>query len=96
MAIKLKSYVQILTHNRTVMLLYLTHRYVILGLDNLGSRLEKYKTEGCEFARWRCVFKIGKQTPSYQALKSNSETIARFASICQSRCVCPVIEPHVK
>ncbi|XP_065206656.1 fructose-bisphosphate aldolase-like isoform X2 [Planococcus citri] len=65
------------------------------GLDNLGARLAQYKAEGVEFARWRSVFKVGKNTPSYHAIITNSTMIARFASICQSQRICPIIEPEV-
>lgn len=66
-----------------------------IGLDNLENRLAQYKIDGCEFARWRCVFKIGKDSPSYQALITNANTIARYASICQFQRICPIIEPEV-
>jgi len=36
------------------------------GLDDLGARCAQYKKDGCDFAKWRCVLKIGKNTPSYQ------------------------------
>lgn len=68
---------------------------LIAGLDNLGARLAQYKAEGVEFARWRSVFKVGKNTPSYHAIITNSTMIARFASICQSQRILPIIEPEV-
>lgn len=36
------------------------------GLDDLGARCAQYKKDGCDFAKWRCVIKIGKNIPSYQ------------------------------
>merc|ERR1712179_425605 len=35
------------------------------GLDDLNTRCAQYKKDGCDFAKWRCVLKIGKNTPSY-------------------------------
>lgn len=64
-------------------------------MDDLGRRLAQYKEKGCEFARWRCVFRIGECVPSRRAILTNAEEIARFASICQSQGICPLIEPEV-
>lgn len=66
------------------------------GLDDLESRLAQYKLDGCEFAKWRCTFKITANTPSYRALVTNADMLARYASICQSQRLCPIIEPEVK
>ncbi|MCH1932221.1 fructose-bisphosphate aldolase, partial [Shewanella sp. A25] len=38
------------------------------GLDDLAERCAQYKRDGCHFAKWRCVFNIGKNTPSFQAI----------------------------
>lgn len=43
-----------------------------------------YKKEGCQFAKWRCVIKIGQNVPSYQAIMENANVLARYASICQA------------
>jgi len=53
------------------------------GLDDLDKRCKEYKENGCDFAKWRCVLKIGKNTPSYQAILENANVLARYASICQ-------------
>ncbi|KAK7595578.1 hypothetical protein V9T40_013403 [Parthenolecanium corni] len=65
------------------------------GLDNLGSRCAQYKKDGCDFAKWRCVLKIGKNTPSYQAILENANVLARYASICQSQRIVPIVEPEI-
>lgn len=65
------------------------------GLDNLGSRCAQYKKDGCQFAKWRCVLKIGKNIPSYQAIMENANVLARYASICQSQRIVPIVEPEV-
>ena len=65
------------------------------GLDDLAARCAQYKKDGCDFAKWRCVLKIGKNTPSYQAILENANVLARYASICQSQRIVPIVEPEV-
>ncbi|XP_046386170.1 fructose-bisphosphate aldolase isoform X2 [Ischnura elegans] len=65
------------------------------GLDNLAQRCEQYKKDGCHFAKWRCVLKIKKNTPSYQAILENANVLARYASICQANRIVPIVEPEV-
>lgn len=36
------------------------------GLDSLSERCAQYKKDGADFAKWRCVLKIGAHTPTYQ------------------------------
>lgn len=65
------------------------------GLDQLAQRCAAYKKAGCDFAKWRCVLKIGKNTPSYQAILENANVLARYASICQSQGIVPIVEPEI-
>jgi len=65
------------------------------GLDNLDQRCKQYKADGCDFAKWRCVLKIGENTPSYQAIMENANVLARYASICQAAGIVPIVEPEV-
>lgn len=65
------------------------------GLDDLGARCAQYKKDGCDFAKWRCVLKIGKNTPSYQSILENANVLARYASICQSQRIVPIVEPEI-
>lgn len=65
------------------------------GLDDLDKRCAQYKKDGCQFAKWRCVLKIGKNTPSYQAILENANVLARYASICQANGIVPIVEPEV-
>ncbi len=69
--------------------------FVLAGLDDLDSRCAQYKKDGCQFAKWRCVLKIGKNTPSYQAILENANVLARYASICQANGLVPIVEPEV-
>ncbi|MDK2413513.1 fructose-bisphosphate aldolase, partial [Aphanizomenon sp. 202] len=65
------------------------------GLDDLSQRCAQYKKDGCDFAKWRCVLKIGKNTPSYQGMLENANVLARYASICQMNGLVPIVEPEV-
>ncbi len=65
------------------------------GLDGLAQRLEQYKTQGARFAKWRNVYHISDRTPTHQAVIANSEVLARYAAICQSMGVVPIVEPEV-
>ncbi|BES92643.1 unnamed protein product [Nesidiocoris tenuis] len=65
------------------------------GLDDLAERCTGYKKEGCHFTKWRCVLKIGKNVPSYQAIMENANVLARYASISQSQRMVPIVEPEV-
>ncbi|KAJ8898496.1 hypothetical protein PR048_003856 [Dryococelus australis] len=65
------------------------------GLDDLDKRCAQYKKDGCHFAKWRCVLKIKKNTPSYQAILENANVLARYASICQANRIVPIVEPEI-
>ncbi|VDM44507.1 unnamed protein product [Toxocara canis] len=51
------------------------------GLDNLNARCAQYKKDGAQFAKWRCVHKIGATTPSHMALVE----IAEEEELCRKR-----------
>jgi len=65
------------------------------GLDGLSERCAQYKKDGCQFAKWRSVLTIGKNTPSYQSMVENANVLARYASICQMNGLVPIVEPEV-
>lgn len=65
------------------------------GLDDLQQRCIQYKKDGCHFAKWRCVLKITKDTPSKLAILENANVLARYASICQSARIVPIVEPEI-
>lgn len=65
------------------------------GLDGLAERCQEYYDGGARFAKWRCVLKIGPHTPSHLAMLENANVLARYASICQSRGLVPIVEPEV-
>jgi len=65
------------------------------GLDGLAERLAEYKKQGARFAKWRVVYAISKNTPSWQLIQTNAEVLARYAAICQGSGIVPIVEPEV-
>jgi fructose-bisphosphate aldolase, class I len=65
------------------------------GLDGLAERLVEYKKYGARFAKWRAVYNISENTPSSLAIRANAEVLARYAAICQSQGIVPIVEPEV-
>jgi len=65
------------------------------GLDDLDVRCKQYKADGCHFAKWRSVLKIGDNIPSYQAIMENANVLARYAATCQAAGIVPIVEPEV-
>lgn len=65
------------------------------GLDDLNARCAQYKKDGAQFAKWRCVHKIGATTPSHMAMVEIAEVLARYASICQQHGLVPIVEPEI-
>jgi fructose-bisphosphate aldolase class I len=65
------------------------------GLDDLGKRCAKYYADGCRFAKWRAVLKIGNGLPTEMAILENAHGLARYAQICQENGLVPIVEPEV-
>ncbi|MCW9023665.1 MAG: fructose-bisphosphate aldolase class I [Gammaproteobacteria bacterium] len=65
------------------------------GLDGLELRLKGYKEQGARFAKWRDVYNISETTPGRLAIEANAEVLARYAAICQSQGIVPIVEPEV-
>jgi len=65
------------------------------GLDGLPERLAKYKDQGARFAKWRAVFDIDAVRPTMLAINTNAENLARYAAICQSQGIVPIVEPEL-
>jgi len=68
---------------------------ITYGLDGLDDRLEIYKNQGARFAKWRAVYNVSDTLPSRQAVEANAEMLARYASLCQSKGIVPIVEPEV-
>jgi fructose-bisphosphate aldolase class I len=65
------------------------------GLDGLRERLADYVSLGARFAKWRAVFAIAADTPSWQALRANTHALTCYASLCHEAGLVPVVEPEV-
>ena len=68
---------------------------ITFGLDGLEERLAGYKEQGARFAKWREVYPIGPANPTQLGLTANAEMLARYAAVCQSCGVVPIVEPEV-
>lgn len=68
---------------------------VTQGLDGLAERLKGYKEKGAKFAKWRAVYSISANTPSQLVINVNAHDLARYAAICQSVGIVPMVEPEV-
>src|SRR5260370_10888536 len=65
------------------------------GLDGLRERLVEYRGLGAKFAKWRAVIDIGPDIPSYAAIMTNANALARYAALCQEEGIVPIVEPEV-
>lgn len=65
------------------------------GLDGLPERLKEYYDLGARFAKWRVIFDMDATHPSKLAVRTNAELLARYAAICQSQNIVPIVEPEL-
>lgn len=65
------------------------------GLDGLAERLKEYYELGARFAKWRAAFPIADNIPTQGAMHANLHTMARYATLCQSAGIVPIVEPEV-
>jgi len=67
------------------------------GLDDLQQRCAKAYAQGARFAKWRNVLQLDpeKGLPSDLAIDDTVFTLARYASICQSERLVPIVEPEI-
>jgi fructose-bisphosphate aldolase class I len=67
------------------------------GLDSLAVRCKEYYEAGARFAKWRSPFVIDieKGRPTDLAIKANMRDLARYALICQSEGLMPIVEPDI-
>jgi fructose-bisphosphate aldolase class I len=67
------------------------------GLDDLQERAAEAYAQGARFAKWRNVLQLdpAKGLPSNLAIQDTVHTLARYASICQSEGLVPIVEPEV-
>merc|ERR1719400_1184872 len=67
------------------------------GLDDLQKRCADAYKAGARFAKWRNVLQLdpAKGLPSELAINDTVHTLARYASICQSERLVPIVEPEI-
>merc|ERR1712045_65972 len=67
------------------------------GLDDLQQRCAEAYKQGARFAKWRNVLQLdpAKGLPSDLAIADTVHTLARYASICQSEKLVPIVEPEI-
>merc|ERR1712151_1256604 len=67
------------------------------GLDDLPERAAEAYAKGARFAKWRNVLQLdpAQGLPSELAIQVTVHELARYASICQSKGLCPIVEPEV-
>jgi len=67
------------------------------GLDDLQERAAEAYKLGARFAKWRNVLQLdpAKGLPSDLAIADTVHVLARYASICQSEGLCPIVEPEI-
>ncbi|TKT90413.1 fructose-bisphosphate aldolase class I [Dyadobacter frigoris] len=65
------------------------------GLDGLRARLIDFASSGLRFAKWRGVFSIGEGIPTDECIEANTQSLARYAALCQQAGLVPIVEPEV-
>ena len=65
------------------------------GLDGLRDRLKDYANLGAKFTKWRGVYKITEETPSFAAVSVNAHALARYAALAQEAGMVPIVEPEI-
>lgn len=70
---------------------------VMQGLDSLAVRCKEYYDNGARFAKWRSplVIDMAKGCPTDLAIRANMQDLARYALICQSEGLMPIVEPDI-
>ena len=70
---------------------------IMQGLDSLAVRCKEYYRGGARFAKWRAPLVIDMENarPSDLAIQCNMHDLARYALICQSEGLVPIVEPDV-
>ena len=70
---------------------------VMQGLDSLAVRCKEYYDAGARFAKWRSplVIDMEKGCPTDLAIRANMHDLARYALICQSEGLMPIVEPDI-
>jgi len=73
----------------------LTGEQWTMGLDGLADRCKKYYEQGARFAKWRNVLTISDTNPTDAAILDCVNTLAKYAAICQTEGLVPIVEPEI-
>lgn len=65
------------------------------GLDGLPARLKQYKAQGAKFAKWRNVYAIAEDSPTFGGLRVGADLLAQYAAMCQAEGIVPIVEPEI-
>lgn len=65
------------------------------GIDGLRGRARRYYADGARFAKLRVVFRIQNGFVSSTALLENAVLSAKYALLCQSEGLVPIVEPEL-
>lgn len=67
------------------------------GMDDLKSRCAEAYAQGARFAKWRNVLQIdpAQGLPSDASVQEATVQLAKYAAICQSEGLVPIIEPEI-
>jgi fructose-bisphosphate aldolase class I len=70
---------------------------IMQGLDSLNVRAREYYDAGARFAKWRSplAIDVSKGCPTDLAIRANMQDLARYALICQSEGLMPIVEPDI-
>ena len=65
------------------------------AVNGLDDRLKEYRELGARFAKWRAVINISSSNPSDYCIQTNAHALARYAALCQSNDIVPIVEPEI-
>merc|ERR1712222_49610 len=67
------------------------------GLDTLKKRAGEAYAAGARFAKWRNVLQIDPKNglPSELAIREATDQLSKYALICQSEGLVPIVEPEI-
>lgn len=54
-----------------------------------------FYSQGCRFAKWRAVLKIGNGCPTDLSITENANGLAKYALACQQNGLVPIVEPEI-
>lgn len=65
------------------------------GLDSLDDLCKRSFALGARFTKWRCALAVTEEAPTQLAIDEVARTLARYAKVCQSHGLVPIVEPEL-